>query len=143
MSVCTEVDMYVGKFSDSNAMWIVELSNGEKVFQDDGRPGLKEHSAWIRLKYYCTENNLYIKSMKLKFRSHEIDIGKDDEGHYFCKGVSGLMFDDDTRHLYMAGALKENGSLLVRSWMVPELEPEASEPRDATQAGECLISKNG
>jgi hypothetical protein len=80
--------------------------------------------------------------MKLKFRSHEIDIGKDDEGYYFCKGVSGLMFDDDTRHLYMAGALKENGSLLVRSWMVPELEPEASEPRDATQAGECLISKN-
>lgn len=143
MSVCTKIDPYVGEFSDGNAMWVVELSDGEVVFQDDGRPGVKEHSAWIRLREHCEDNDLYIKSMKIKFRSNEIEIGTGDEGYYFCKGVSGQMFGGSTRHLYMAGALKNNGSLLVRSWLVPELIPEASEPRNPDLAGECLISKNG
>ena len=81
--------------------------------------------------------------MKLKFRSNEIEVGRGDKGYYFCKGVSGQMFGGSTRHLYMAGALKNNDSLLVKSWLVPELIPEASEPRNPDLAGECLILKNG
>jgi hypothetical protein len=143
MTVCTELDSYVAEFSDKNAMWVVELSDGQRIYQDDARPGLKESSAWIRLRNHCKENDLHITSMRLVFRSHEVTIGEEDIGYYFCKGASGTMFGDDTRHLYMAGALKENGSLIVKSWLVPELEPEASEPRDPHLAGECLIAKHG
>ena len=138
--VCKEPDPYFGQYSDSNAYWLVTLSNKETIYQDDGRPGLEIESAWIRLKQYCLENELYIVDMRVNFRSNSHLVGEFAEGFYFCKGVSGTLYSANSNNLYITGTLK--GSVVeVTKWKVPELLSEGSEYRNPAFAGDCLISK--
>ena len=142
VKVCVEPDIYLGQYCDKNCIWIVELSNGQTVFQDDSRPDVYPESAWIRLKQYCKNENVYIDSMRLQFRSNEIDIGSGADGYYFCKGVSAFMTTNITNHLYIAGIL-DNDVVRVSRWKVPELIKEGTELRNPDLAGDCLISKYG
>ena len=64
--VATELDDYVSVYADSNPIWMVTLSNGEHVYQDDNRPNVYPESAWRRLKIYCEENDLHITEMKIR-----------------------------------------------------------------------------
>ena len=73
--VCKEYDKYLTEFSEKNAIWFVTLSNGETVYQDDDRPNIEPSSAWLRLKTYCKENDVYITEMFLKYRSNIVKIG--------------------------------------------------------------------
>ena len=50
MTVSKKIDPYISAYADSNPIWIVKLSNGETVYQDDGRPDVEPESAWLRLK---------------------------------------------------------------------------------------------
>ena len=36
MTVSKKIDPYISAYADSNPIWIVKLSNGETVYQDDG-----------------------------------------------------------------------------------------------------------
>ena len=64
--VSKELTEYVSVYADSHPIWMVTLSNGESVYQDDNRPNIYPESAWIRLKIYCEENDLYITDMKIR-----------------------------------------------------------------------------
>ena len=120
------------------------LKNSKEVLiaSDDDREGDFHPSAWIRLKQYCKETGLYIKSMKIAFRSHEVDVGEEADGFYFCKGASAFMTSNITNELYIIGTLND-GVLRVEKWKVPELIKEGTELRNASIAGDCLISRHG
>ena len=139
--VSKELDSYVNQYADCNPIWIAKLSNDETVYQDDGRPDVEPESAWLRLKEYCESNNLYIKSMQVRNRSHVEDVGSGHDGYFFCKGAGALLFQDLTVHTFNIGHL-ENEKLYVRTWRLPELVPERFEERDPYKASpECLIVK--
>ena len=124
MSVCTEWDTYINDFRLTNTMWFAELSNGEKVLQDDGRPGVKPSSAWIRLVDYCNENDLYVT--KLYFSNGDgLTYPFDDEdgleGAYFMKGASGDLFTSDTTYTYVFGNVDGN-EIRIKKYSVPDCQ---------------------
>ena len=142
MSVSKSLDGYVNQYGDKNPMWIVELSNGETIYQDDERPGKEPSSAWKRLKTYCEKNDVHIVNMKIKNRSNVQDIGSNHDGYFFCKSAGAFMFGDETIHSFIIGTLDE-GRLRVRKWVTPEMSPDRLEERNPFANPECLITKKG
>ena len=140
--VAKELDSYVNQYGDNNPIWVVTLSSGETVYQDDDRPDVEPASAWLRLKTYCEENDLHITSMKIKNRSNVVEAHAEADGYFFCKGAGGFMFGDATYLSFSIGTL-ENGELKVRRWSLPEIEPSTIEIRDPNTAGDMLICKKG
>ena len=137
-----EFDSYINVYADNNPLWIATLSNGEVVYQDDGRPNVKPASAWARLKKYCEINDVHITNIKIRNRTHIEDLGSDCDGYFFCKSAGALLFGDTTQHAFIFGTL--NGEKLsVRKWRLPELIPEATEERDPYELPECIIAKKG
>jgi|TARA_R110000824_G_scaffold118860_1_gene271274 hypothetical protein len=135
-------DSYVNQYADSNPIWIATLSNGDTIYQDDGRPDIEPSSAWVRLRLYCKQNDVHIVNMQVRNRSHVEDIGADHDGYFFCKGAGALIFGDMTLHTFNIGVLNE-GKLKVRTWRLPELIPERFEERDPYASPECIIAKKG
>lgn len=124
MSVCTEWDTYINDFRLDNTMWFAELSNGEKVFQDDDRPGEDPPSAWVRLVKYCNENDLYLT--KLYFSNgdgltHPFEDEAGLEGAFFMKGVSGDLFRADTTYSYIFGNVSGE-ELRIKKYSVPDCQ---------------------
>ena len=137
-----EFDSYINVYADNNPLWIATLSNGEVVYQDDGRPNVKPASALARLKKYCEVNDVHITNIKIRKRTHIEDLGSDCDGYFFCKSAGALLFGDMTQHAFIFGTL--NGEKLsVRKWRLPELIPEATEERDPYELPECIIAKKG
>jgi len=67
--------------------WIVHLSDGQKVFQDDGRPGVETASAWIRLAQCLHENSdIGITRFGVYFRNNSLFLPDNQAGYYFSKG---------------------------------------------------------
>ena len=140
--VSKELTEYVSVYADSNPIWMVTLSNGESVYQDDNRPNIYPESAWIRLKIYCEENDLYITDMKIRNKGNVKSIESNCDGYFFCKGAGAFLFGDETVHSFIIGTL--NGDTLqVRKWRLPELVPETVELRDPIESEESLIAKKG
>ena len=83
-NVSKSINGYVNVYADSNPIWIAELSNGEMIYQDDGKPDCYPESAWLRLKEYCEQNNLSIKSISVKNRSIQKQIVSDADSFTFC-----------------------------------------------------------
>jgi len=137
-----EFDSYINVYADNNPLWIATLSNGETIYQDDGRPNVKPSSAWTRLKRYCETNDVHITNMKVRNRSHIEDIGSDYDGYFFCKGAGALLFGDMTLHTFIIGILTGE-KLSVRKWRLPELISEGVEERDPYELPECIIAKKG
>ena len=52
------------------------------------------------------------------------------------------MTSNITNELYIVGTLND-GVLRVEKWKVPELIKEGTELRNASIAGDCLISRHG
>ena len=148
MQVCTQEDGYIQELMDTQTRWIADQSNGERVYQDDDRPGVEINSAWIRLGQYVKANNLAITHMRLQFRSHFINVnnGPTDkvEGFFFSKSALGSPGMARTVDYYIAGTLR-NGILETRRWQIPELELDADgvQIRNVETAGECLILNQG
>jgi len=142
MTVCKTLDKYVNQYGDNNPVWIAMLSNGETIYQDDDRPNVEPQSAWLRLKSYCEDNDLHIVNMKIKNRSHMLEVGNECDGFFFCKVAGSYMFGTETHHAFSIGTL-ENGRLRVRKWNLPSLEPDRFEDRDPHEVGEMLIYKKG
>jgi hypothetical protein len=139
--VCKEWDKYLFSYAADNPIWFVKLSNGETIYQDDGRPDTEPASAWLRLKKYCADRNLHIKEMCVQYRSHIEHIPQNCDGYYFCKGASGFLFSEETMHSFVVGTLSGN-SLSVRHWKVPELTVIQTETRTKLGNEECLIEKS-
>jgi hypothetical protein len=120
--------------------WIAHLSNGERIYKDDGRPGVEPPQAWLRLAEYCRQNHLFVVNLTLQFRSHhEAPLPANADGYYFthrAEVVQGF----PTVESYVIGYLNE-GRLLVQQWRVPELVLVGQEYRDADRAGPSLIRR--
>ena len=137
--VCKEHDKYVqGAFNRKEAIWIVKLSNGETIFQDDYRPGLGQHSAWIRLGDYCQDHSLKIVGMRLEFRSNKVKLPDNAEGYFFTK-AAGAWIGLPTDNKYGIGVLKD-GEVTITFHLVPELISSGTDVRKQEICGECLIT---
>jgi hypothetical protein len=124
MSVCTEWDTYINDFRLNNTMWFAELSNGEKVLQDDDRPGEDPPSAWVRLVNYCNDNGLHVKKMYFSNGdglTHPFEDEDGLEGAFFMKGVSGDMFAAETSYSYIFGNVYGD-QLRIKKYTVPDCQ---------------------
>lgn len=84
--ICIEYDKWMEDVWVHSTRWIALLSNSKTVWQDDGRPGVEDLPAWVRLKNYCEEENEYIKELQLQFRSNNSGkIYSDADGFFFSK----------------------------------------------------------
>lgn len=141
--ITTKIDDFI-RDKDST-IWIVKLSNGLTVYQDDDREGL-EPSAWIRLGNYCRENKVSIVEMSIKFRSHEELVGSNAEGYFFRRAILGGIGLNRkekpiNRHYFLVGILKD-GQVHVKKWQVPEIhliEEDVRDPNDENLVGVSLI----
>lgn len=141
MTICTQLDDFMVDYIERKARWEVKLNNGEKIYQDDGRPGVQPYSAWRRLRKYCEENQLYIIEMLFGFRSNTYSLPSNADGYFFSHGSRGCFGSTRTIFLFHVGVL-QNGILNVTCWKTPEMLKENTECRDITKVGECLIQKN-
>jgi hypothetical protein len=121
--LCTQQD----EFLEDKAIWIVKLSNGLTVYQDDNRPGLHE-SAWIRLVRYL-ESRLKIEKeptsidrLLFAFRSHVVPIGPQKaKGYYFSKGALRDSGWPHTKQCLVGGWLRDDNRVVCEWWDTPEL----------------------
>lgn len=140
--VCTQEDDFLRERWLSEVRWVVNLSNGEQVIQDDGRPGCEPASAWLRLGEYVREHRLRIEAMWIQFR-HEppirMPIGA--AGYFFRKSQGALLNTDINFFFYLVGYLQDE-QVVVKRFQVPELielETELRNPLDTELVGPSLI----
>jgi len=132
-------------FLDDKSIWIVDLSNGITVYQDDDRSG-KEKVAWKRLRKYCDSENVDIINMRLKFRSHTvpIDSGDDIDGYYFAYGAHKEFDEEITRQHYVCGFCQQ-GIINCCWYSTPELivtrESKRKIKPDDTEDGRLILKQ--
>lgn len=115
---CFQIDSFIEDADQT--IWMADLSDGRTAYRDDGRPGYI-YSSWDRLREYCLENNLYVKGMTLKFRSH-LEMIPQSEAYFVRNSILGSFGKKKTvnRHYFLVGTLQKE-VLLVQKWQVPEL----------------------
>lgn len=122
--ICTSEDSYVRElqFDRGQAVWVAELSSGLLVYQDDHRPGVGHHSAWVRLGEHVRAKHERIVRLGLKFRSnkHPNILPLRADGYFFCRSVLGVFGGPDMLHFHMVGALTY-GQVMIKKFKVPEL----------------------
>jgi len=142
--VCTQLDKWMDDTWVHSTRWVVELSNGETVWQDDGRPGLDEDSAWVRLKNYCENNGYTIKSMRLQFRNNKPEqVYSGGESYFFSKLIRasfGTSKNDQVlnTHYYLVG-MQKDGAVYIDKWLVPALVVQDTYVRSVYDCQENLI----
>ena len=142
-TVSKSIDSYVNVYADSNPIWIAKLSNGETIYQDDGRPDVYPESAWLRLKAYCEDNDLSIDSINVKNRSIQKQIDSNSEFYTFCKGVGALMFGGgESNHSFLFGCVK-NGVYRVTKVNLPEMIIDRPERRNIEDYKNLTIRGSG
>ena len=134
--LCTTFD----EFIEDKPIWIVKLSNGETIYQDDYRPYIYPQSAWLRLSNFIKVNpGIKIVELYLKFRSHyESPLEKNEDGYFFSKKASTTWDSPITTGSYLIGYLK-NEVVKIQEWKVPELLYKGGFNRTIEKSGECLI----
>lgn len=136
--VCKSEDDFVFE----RPRWIAHLSNGEKIIQDDGRPGVNPPQAWLRLKEYCRQNSLSMVNLTLQFRSHhEAPLPTNAWAYYFINKIAAVQ-GGPTLGFYLIGVVGEDGKLKVQHWKIPELLCFGEEIRNLEEAGESIIWRN-
>jgi hypothetical protein len=116
--LCTEFDDYVCE----KCIWVVTLSDGTKVFQDDDRPGMEPASAWIRLKKNLIETNRHIESIRLRFRTHIIDeFPHNRHIYYYSRGLIQAINSTVEHHFHVIGWLTNSGNFINLWYKAPEL----------------------
>lgn len=116
--LCLKYDEFV----EDKCIWVVDLKDGTKVFQDDDRPGLHTPSAWRRLGYYLQdypENK--IDKMRLRFGSHIVELPGGKPFYFYSKGMVQSMTQTYGLDFHIVGWLDNNGQVLCVWYKVPEL----------------------
>lgn len=102
-------------------IWIANLNNGQTVYQHDHAPGCEEPSTWIRLRNYCSDNNILIDNLYLRYWDHVVNIRSGAAGYYYANGV-GAWLDSSapTKRHFIIGVLE--GEIIRKSvYSNPEL----------------------
>lgn len=106
------------EWAESNAYWIIHLSNGEVLYQDHDNI----HS-WPNLKRYVAWNKLRITRIILKFRSNEIHFAIKDEIDiiYLSRGV-GKEWTAEREDRFIIVGWNVTPTMVQRYWYrTPEL----------------------
>ena len=151
--LCFKEDSYI--IDKDDPYWIITLSEGRQVYQDDDRPGEEISSAWLRLREYLIDNpQVDIEEMVVKFRSNRIRIELSGDGLYLCKGIIAQIGVQTTvatqrpnRHYLIFGNVVD-GKAHVKKCNLPELNiTDEHEVREIEEDSECVIwykkKKNG
>lgn len=122
--ISTKVDSFIEEIQTDKrqAIWCARLSDGTTAYMDDGRPGLEEYSAWVRLGQHCREKSLRVTDLWLKFRTNVITniVPSNADGYCFVKKAVGTLGSSVTSHLYVLGSL-QYGRLVCSEYKIPEL----------------------
>ena len=140
--ICIEPDLYTANLFEKGSVWVATLSDGSVVYQDDERDGVDPKSAWERLGIHCGETGIHVVDMYIQNGTNKVEIGKNHDGYYFCKGAGGFLYGGLTHHSYVCGVLK-GGVLLVTAYNVPELTIQFEETRAVDKNSICLIARQG
>jgi hypothetical protein len=130
---------YNAEYYEDKPIWIVELSNGESIYQYD----TEGKSSWLELKEYVYKNNLLIKKMYARFRSNIIyPLEENAEGYFFSIGIIGIMSCKNNMSYYLLGSLKNN-NVKVHKIKIPEMITFEEEDRNISQckAEQLIINK--
>lgn len=135
MSLCTNLPIirYV-----NDPMWMVELSNGVTVYQDDD-----DGNSWAQLKQYVEDNGLYLKNMHIRFRDHIEQIGSDSEAYYFVNSILASTFGYQ-QSFFVTGVVA--GDVIhCKEWIIPELMVYSGGDRNINDSynRELVISGKG
>lgn len=133
--IATEFDSFID--DKDKTYWKAKLSDGTVVYEDDDRPEYAQKSAWLRLKEYCTINNLFVQDMWIVFRSHTEYCGHSDIGFFFTKGALGSPATR-TEYRYICGPIIED-RIHTKVWRVPEVIEVESEIRPIEGNEEKII----
>lgn len=139
--ISLELDSFI-KDKDK-AYWIAFLSDGTKAYQDEDRPGEAEPRAWVRLQEYCKEKNIYVRQIKLVFRSHTETCPESDEGYFLRRGLLGSFGANERNRnfeFYVIGQVVGDKINTVK-WRIPELviEEDGIETRPIEGNEEAII----
>jgi hypothetical protein len=139
--VCREEDAFL----EDKPLWFVDLNNNERIWMDDGRPGISPPQAWLRLRDYLDETSASIVRMYIKFRSHlELPLPDNAPGYFFCNKAFAIWGSSDTIHSFMIGFFDGEG-IHIQEWQVPTLIQTGFDYRLPSQLKEpaCLIVNKG
>lgn len=138
-NLCREDDDYVRE----RVRWVVDLSDGTTVYQDDDRPGVTPTSAWPRLKAYCDEQGVSIIRMRLQFRTNVIALPANAPGYFFVK-TANIAIGGDSVNIrgYRVGILAGT-DIYVTHYVVPELEVLDKDVRPLAGSEEMVIINYG
>ena len=117
MGLCEKRDQFIME----KVIWVVDLSDGRTIFQDDGRAGEDPHSAWSRLQEEVERTDVKITGMRLRYWDNIVFLPKNADGYYFSKSAT---FDNVTGaqgSFFMAGILTDDDGLTVYRYSVPDL----------------------
>jgi hypothetical protein len=139
--VCKKED----DFLEDKPRWFVDLTNGERIFMDDDRPGVQPPQAWTRLGLYLKETGADIVDMYLQFRSHfEHPLPSNALGYFFCNAALANLADGVTISMFLVGFF-DGDQIQTQCWRVPELLQEWVETRSpkSLKHKDWLILKQG
>lgn len=137
-----EDDYIIGRF-EQHTRWIANLTNGERIYQDDGRPEVEPESAWLRLKEYVHTNKLAIRDLIIQFRSHIVQVNKEPvDGFFFRNKILGSFGNPECTNFFVVGTLKD-GIVSVTSYQIPEIEVESTDTRKVEDCLDGLIFNYG
>jgi hypothetical protein len=115
--LCTSYD----EFIEDKCIWVVELKDGSKVFQDDDRPGCAVQSAWKRLGYYVQQNpDTPIAKMRLRFGTHIVELPERQSMYFYSRGLIQAVTQSFGLDFHIVGWPDTDGNLTCVWYKAPE-----------------------
>jgi len=116
--LCLQID----EFIENKAIWVVDLKDGTRVFQDDDRLGAHVASAWRRLGYYIADYPKNpIVQMRLRFGTHGVPLPSDQDFYFYSKGMLQAMTQTHGLDFHIVGWPNDEGGVTCVWYKVPEL----------------------
>lgn len=140
MRVCKSYDEYIQ--DKDHPIWVLTLSNGESIYQDDGRYQITEKDettgesvvvfsddAFTRAKEYIESEQLSVTNIAIRFRSHCVQVHQNIDNHImFTKVIGAHAFVEQEKmyvqesNLYYTFGVYNGDKLVCKRYKVPEIE---------------------
>lgn len=118
-NLCTKRDSFV----EDKCIWIADLSNGMKVFQDDNRQHVQPTSAWERLKIFLSENqNIKIDCFRFRYGTHIIKPADSALVYFYSKGIMKDLQGPKSVDFHVFGSSNNLDTIECVSYSAPGLE---------------------
>ena len=103
-------------------IWIVDLVDGTRIFQDDDRAFTHTPSAWKRLGYYVDDNpNNKIAKMRLRFGTNIVELLPDRPTYFYSRGLLQAATQTHGLDFHIIGWPVSDDEVLLTWYKTPEL----------------------